>query len=98
MNVRQAVVAALEFVGQFSVIDTQQVQQRRMQVMDVDFVFSYVVANFVCRSDRLSGLDATTRHPHRERFHMVVSAHQVARFALRRPTKLAAPDDDGTVE
>ena len=37
--VRQTEIAALVAIGQFFVIKAQQVQQRGLQVVDVDFVF-----------------------------------------------------------
>ena len=39
MHVGQAEVAALELVGQPLVVDAEQVQDRRLEVVDVDRVF-----------------------------------------------------------
>ena len=50
MHVGQAVVAALEFEGQPRVVEAQAVQQRRVQVVDVDWVLSDVVREIVGRS------------------------------------------------
>ena len=39
MDIREAEVAALETIGQLLVIEAEQVHDRRLQVVDVDFVF-----------------------------------------------------------
>ena len=47
LDVGQAEVAALELVRQLLVVDAEQVQHRRVQVVDVDRVLGHVVAEFV---------------------------------------------------
>ena len=47
MHVRQAVVPALESVGQPQMIDSQQVQDRSIQVVDMHAVANDVVAEVV---------------------------------------------------
>ena len=47
MHVGQAVVAALELERQPRVVDAEQVQDRRVQVVDVDAVLGDVVAEVV---------------------------------------------------
>ncbi len=47
MDVGQAEVAALEPVGQLRVVDAEQVQDRGLEVVDVDRVLGDVVAEVV---------------------------------------------------
>ena len=47
MHVRQPEVAALELVDQPGVVDPQQVQDRRVQVVDLDRVLDDVVGEVV---------------------------------------------------
>ena len=49
--VGQAEVAALEAVGQLLVVQAEQVQDRRLQVVDVDAVLGDVEAELVGRAD-----------------------------------------------
>ena len=97
-DVGQAVVAALEAERQLEMVQTQQMQQCGLQVVDVDDVFDRVVTEFVGVPDRLPAFDAATGQPHGKTIDVMVAADQVSRFALRRATELAAPDDDGVVE
>ena len=47
MHIRQAVAAALKLVGQSFVIDSQQMHQRGMKIMDMQSVLGCVVAEVV---------------------------------------------------
>ena len=58
VHVRQAEVAALVFVGQAGVVDSQAAQNRRLQIVDMDGVSRDVVAEVVGFADRQAGLDA----------------------------------------
>ena len=50
VNVGQAVVAAAVAVGQLLVVEAHQVQDRRVQVVDVDLVLDGVPAELVGRA------------------------------------------------
>ena len=54
MDVGEAEVAALEAVGQLGVVEAEQVQERGVQVVDMDLVVGGVEAEIV-RSRRASG-------------------------------------------
>ena len=47
MNIREPEVAALEPVRQFCVIEAKQMQHRRVEIVDVDFVLRHVEAEIV---------------------------------------------------
>ena len=93
MHVGQPVVAALEFVGEAFVVNAEEVQHGRLEIVDVDFVLDGVEAEFVARAVALAGLHAATRHPHRERVGMMVAAPLLGLLNLalqkRRAPKLA---------
>ena len=73
MHVGQAEVAALEFVGQAFVVDAHLVQDRRLQVVDVDGVFHGVHAEFVALAVSEAGLHAAAGHPGGEAARMMVA-------------------------
>ena len=50
MNIGQTEVSALEPVRQTSVVNAQQVQDRGLQVVNVDAVFRHAVAKVVART------------------------------------------------
>ena len=74
VHVGQAEVAALELVGQPRVVDAQAVQDRGVQVVDVDGVVHDVVAEVVGLAERDAGLDAAAGHPDGEAAGVVVAA------------------------
>ena len=43
MNIRQPVVATLEMIGQTLVVQSQLIENRRLEIMDVDLVPDRVV-------------------------------------------------------
>ena len=63
MHVGQPEVAALEAVGQLCVVYAKAVQQRGLEIVNVDRVFGDVVAVVVGCAMHESGLDAAASHP-----------------------------------
>ena len=61
MHVGQAEVAALEAVGESCVVEAEQVQQRGVQVVDVDRVGDDVEAEVVGLAVRIPGLQCRRR-------------------------------------
>ena len=74
IHVRQPEIAAGVAVGQPGVIQAQQVQDRRVQVVDVDLVFDRVIAVVVGLAVGEARLDAAAGHPHRVAVRIVVAA------------------------
>src|SRR3954452_13008358 len=74
LDVGQAIVATLELVGQTGVIDAEAVQQRRVQVVDVDRPVGDVVTEVVGGAVADSPLDASPRQPDGEAARVVVAA------------------------
>src|SRR5262245_29026499 len=76
VHVRQPVVAALESVGKFRVLEAEAVKDRRLEVVDVDFVLRDVVAEFVGLAVGGAGLHAATGHPEAETMRMMIAAEE----------------------
>lgn len=73
MDVGQPEATPLVFVRQSLVIDSHQVQNRGIEVVDVDAIFDHIVAEFVGRSVADAWLDTTAGHPGGETSRMVVA-------------------------
>ena len=64
MHVDQAIIASLKPVGQLGVVQSEQVQNRGMQVVDVDFVFDRIKTEVILRlAIDNARLDATAGKP-----------------------------------
>src|SRR6266566_2484583 len=94
-DVGQTEVPALEFVGEALMIDAQAVENRGLQVVNVDWIGDDVVAVIVRLAEHRAGLYAAAGHPHAEAARMVIAAvvglHQLA-LAIDRTPKFSAPD------
>ena len=74
MNVGQPEVAALKTECEPRVIDSQQVQDRGVPVMDGDRIFHDVVAIIVGLAVSDAGLRTAAGHPHREATTVMIAA------------------------
>ena len=91
VNISQAIVAALKSVRQSFVIHSQQMQDRGMQIVDMDLALGGPEAQFIGRAVNVAGLDSATRHPHCEGIDMMIAAKAFARFSHRRAPELTPP-------
>ena len=84
------------------VIHAELMQDRRVNVGHVDFVFEDVEAHFIGRAHRDAALDAAAGHPHREGLRMMIAAHAASERHTGldhwRATEFTAPDDERAVE
>ncbi len=97
VHIGQPKLAALVFEREPLVIDSQLMQNRGMQIMDVNRVFDNVVAVGIGRSMNGSAFDPAAGHPQAEASRMMIATKIVGRqFALTviRPSKFPAPDDE----
>ena len=74
MNVGKSEIASLESIGKFLVIESEQMQDRGVQVVNVDRVFLDTPADLVGAADGLSPFHSSTRHPETERVGVVVAS------------------------
>ena len=63
MHIREAVIAPAVAVGELRVIHPEQVQDRRVKIMNVDFVFHHRRAQFIRRPVRHPALHARPGQP-----------------------------------
>ena len=73
MNIGQPKIAALILVGQLFVINSQQMQNRRVQVMHMDWIANNVVIVVVGFSERQSTLHASPCHEYRKTTRMMIA-------------------------
>ena len=91
VNVRQTHVSSAESIRQFCVVNAEQVQHRRVQVVNLDSVFNDLITELVGRSVSDSAFHATASHPDRESVRIMVSA--IRPLSKRGPPELALPDN-----
>ena len=80
------------------VVEAQQVQDRGVQVVDVDAVLGDVEAELVAFAERDARLDAAAGEPHGEGVGVMVAAVVAAALDHRRAAELAAPDHERVVQ
>src|SRR4051794_38793394 len=73
VNVRQTVIAPLEAVGQLLVVQAEQVQNSRLQIVNVDGILNDVIAEVVGGAHGDAPLDSSAGQPHRIGVLMVVA-------------------------
>src|SRR6187401_3507073 len=73
MHIRQPVLPALETIGEPLVVDAELMQDRRLQIVDVNGVLDDVEAEVVRRTERDARLHAAARHPQREGLAVVIA-------------------------
>src|SRR5258708_17815154 len=94
-------MTALELICKAFMIDSETMEDGRLQIVNVHRIGDNVVAVVVGLTDRDSGLDAAAGHPDRKTSRMVVAA--VIRFgqtslAVDGASEFPAPDDQRIVE
>src|SRR5687767_3237538 len=96
LHIRKAEVAASVAISQALVVEAQQVQDRSVEVVHVNFVFDGFVAVIIRQTVGETALDGTAGHPHREGFVVVIAP--IGALCVRRSAKLAAPDYQRVLE
>ena len=74
MHIGEPEIAAGVAEGEPLVVEAEAVENRRLQVVYMNFIRGDVEAEFVGRAMRYARLDATASQPHREGIGMVVAA------------------------
>lgn len=97
MYVGQAVVASLEPVGESGVVESQQVEQRGVQVVDVDRVGDNVETEIIGLTMGMPGPQSAAGQPDAEAAIVVVAA-VIPPLNHGRPAKLTPPDDDRVIQ
>ena len=95
VHIRQSHVAPRPSVGQFFVINTQQVQHGRMQIVYFDLVFDRLVTVFIGSPMHRATSNAAARQPKTEAEWIMVTP--VTSLGEGRPAEFARPDDERVV-
>src|SRR5215475_12637979 len=101
MHIRQPEISSLKLVSQPLMIDSQQVQNCCLQVMNVDRIANDVVAVIVGLTKREAFFDASARKPHGEIARVVIAPIirlcQLA-LAVNCPPELTAPHNKSIIK
>src|SRR3954469_24407110 len=74
MHVRQPEIAPLKAISQLRMVKTQQVQKRRVQIMNVHRVLRGIEPKLIRLAQSQARLHTPSSHPHREGIGMVIAA------------------------
>ena len=104
MNIREPEVAAGVAIGEAFVIETEEVKNGRVEVVDVDRVFDHVHSQLIGRAINHTPFHAAASQKHRECGVVMIASGfllflvVLADFSVGRASEFAAPDDQRVVE
>src|SRR5262245_36098131 len=98
LHVREPKIPALETEGELGVLEAQQMQNGRVDVVHVRAGFDGAKTEFVRVTENLPRLHAAAGKPHRECFDVMIAARGLSVLTHRRPAKFPAPNDQRVVE
>src|SRR5688572_29522027 len=101
MDVGQPKIAALESVDQPFMVDTQAVQQSRVQIVNMNGLVDDVVAEVIGIAVNYASLYASTSEPHREIPRVMVTPIVVLRqrsLAVHGAAELSTPNHERIFE
>src|SRR5262245_65242797 len=90
-HIGESEVAALEAVDEAGVVESEEVEDRCLKIMDVDGILGNAEAEVVGSAEGDAGLDATACQPHGIGVAVVVAADGSLVLAHWRTAKFAAP-------
>src|SRR5262245_58175508 len=97
LHIGQPEIATLVAECEFFVIETEQVEERGLEIVDLDFVPGNAEAEFVGFAEYEPFFDARAGQENRKAIGIMVAAKDFAAggaaFAKRSAAKFAAPDD-----
>src|SRR5881396_871889 len=80
LHIREPEIPALEAICQLGVIESKQVKQRCVKIVDVDSVFHHLEAELIRLAHGDARFDAAASQPDRERLRMMIAAKFAARI------------------
>lgn len=102
MHVGEPEIPALEAIGQFRVIEAEKVQDRRLEIVDVDLVAGSLEAEVVAGAVDMPGFHAAARHPNGIAVGIVITAEDAAAgratLAKRRAAEFTRAEHERVVE
>jgi hypothetical protein len=102
MDVGQSIVALLKMVGQLLVIQTQQIQNGSLQIVNMHRVLDDGKTEFIGLAVGESTFDSTPGHSYGETVGVVVATEHIAiggsTFSEWCPAKLTSPHNQGFIQ
>src|SRR5687767_3307090 len=97
MHIGEPEIAALEAMGQARMIEAEEVENRGVEIVDVDAIADAVEAEVVAFTVHEAAFHAAAREPQGEAVWMMIAAVAAA-LHHRRAAELSAPHDERVVE
>src|SRR5215510_8643160 len=102
MDIRQPEIAPLKSIGELCMIEAEQFEERRVQVVYMNSISNRVESEFVGLADCHAGFDSPTGEPDRKGLVVMIAAEAAIRIGIafhhRGAAEFAAPNDQGVVE
>src|SRR5438445_1536926 len=98
MHVRQPEVTTLKTIRELRVIEAEQMENGRVQVMHVDFVRGCVKTEIIGLTNCNPRFHAAASQPGREAIRMMIATIIAAALDHRGAPKLATPNDQRRIE
>jgi hypothetical protein len=101
MHIRQAEIATLVPESQSFVIDTELIQNRRIQIVNVDGILDHVVTEIVGFPVNDATFDTSTSHPFRITPRVVITTivgFRQPTLAIDCPAKFTTPNDESVIQ
>src|SRR5438046_6013113 len=102
VNIGQAEIAPGIPIGELLVIEAEQVQDGRVQIVHVNLVLDRLETEFVRRAINRAAFHSPAGEPHAESVRIVVAAHlrlaRVVQFDRRSASEFAAENDQCVLE
>ena len=96
MHVGEAEVTPLEAEGQGFVVDSQEMKDGGLEVVDVNGILGHVVAKSTGATVNHAGFHSAAGHPHREAARVVIPSEVlVAGLGVGGTAEFSPPDDEG---
>ena len=96
VHIRKTHISSTKTEGALGMLDSQQVEHSRMQVMDIPFVFDRLVPKVIRPAHTRTTLDPATRHPDGKAKWIVIAP--ISSLSERGTAKLSGPYDKGFIE
>jgi len=98
LDSRQALIEPLKSIGELGMIETEEMQDRRMQITNVNTVLDHVEAEVVRSAKSHARSHSSTGKPDGEGVWMMIATIATTALHHGRASEFAAPDDKGVVE
>jgi len=97
-DVREPKITTLESESQLGMIETQQMKNRSLHVVDMNLVLGSMEPELVGGSERLTRFDTRSGKPHGKGIDMMIPAESLSLLSHRRSPELSSPDHQCLVQ